>query len=77
MKPINQYDIGKDLYHDWATQKSEKSYEIVRRLGKSNVDLALLKRGFIEERHNFVQDNEDEECFYGAMDEIGVDYWAN
>ncbi|MGF7535687.1 hypothetical protein AAGG74_18700 [Bacillus mexicanus] len=75
MEQVNQYELGKMLYHDWKQQESEESYNVIRNLGKENVNVASLKRGFIEERAKFIQDSEVEECFYGAMDEVGIDYW--
>ncbi|MGN5650441.1 hypothetical protein [Bacillus sp. Brlt_9] len=72
---VNQYELGKVLYRDWKQGESEKSYTIVRNLGKENVNVELLKQGFIEERAKSVQDEEAEECFYAAMDEVGTDHW--
>ncbi|MED2737610.1 hypothetical protein [Bacillus toyonensis] len=75
VEQVNQYELGKVLYRDWKQGESEASYNVVRNLGKENVNVELLKKGFIEEREKFVQDDEAEECFYAAMNEVGIDYW--
>ncbi|WP_088362914.1 hypothetical protein [Bacillus cereus] len=75
VEQVNQYELGKDLYRDWNKGENSASYNVVRSLGKENVNVTLLKKGFIEEREKFVQDDEVEECFYAAMNEVGIDYW--
>lgn len=71
---INQYDLGKKLYHDWK-DVNDDAHDLIRKIGKNKINVEKLKKGFYDERNKFVQDDEDEECFYGAMDEVGTIFW--
>ncbi|WCK57087.1 hypothetical protein PP175_28270 (plasmid) [Aneurinibacillus sp. Ricciae_BoGa-3] len=74
-----QFELGKQLYHDWRIAETDNIHQKIRELGKENILFEEIKLGFISERCNFLfkkTDEEDVECFYGAMDEVGTQYWA-
>lgn len=72
---LSQYEIGRILYREWAVVGINRSLDYISQLGKEKVDMEALKAGFIDERRKSVQDNEEDECFYAAMDEVGTQYW--
>ena len=77
MNKVDQRELGKQLYRDWANSE-DGAGKIIKGLGKENVSLNELKQGFIEERRTefkFEDETEENETFYAALDEIGTPHW--
>lgn len=64
-------EIGKQLFSDWNEVKFDAHAMIS--LLKERIDISTLKRGFIEERSQHIDETfngEHAACFYGALEEV-------
>lgn len=79
MEKVNQYELGKKMYQDWRVQEYSKgSFETLRELGKENINVQELKRGFVEERSkalSLTNKKDNSEAFYSAVDEVGTNHF--